>query len=99
MQAFIPQVVYSSGTLARLVLDTPDDFIISPLEYGHEAHIELLFLRDRMFPFESLGTEEQTGLPTLGAWSIRPEWTPTRPTDSNPAVIRAQYIDGFVDRR
>jgi glycolate oxidase len=33
-----------------LVLNTPDNFQIVPLEYGHMAHIELLFFYDRTLP-------------------------------------------------
>ena len=35
-----------------LILNTPDNFQIVPLEYGHAAHIELLFLWDRNLPEE-----------------------------------------------
>jgi hypothetical protein len=33
-----------------LILNTPDNFQIVPMEYGHSAHIELLFLYDRGLP-------------------------------------------------
>jgi len=33
-----------------LILDAPDNFMIIPAEYGHFAHIELLFLWDRNQP-------------------------------------------------
>jgi FAD/FMN-containing dehydrogenase len=33
-----------------LIFDAPDNFLIDPLEYGHGAHIELLFLWDRNLP-------------------------------------------------
>jgi glycolate oxidase len=33
-----------------LIFDAPDNFQIIPLEYGHAAHIELLFLWDRNLP-------------------------------------------------
>ena len=64
--------------------------INSPLKYGDGAHIELLFLRDRMFPFESLGTEDQAKPSTLGSWSIRTERTPLdflTVTPCNPCSI------------
>lgn len=34
----------------KLILDAPDNFMIIPYEYGHGAHIELLFLWDRNLP-------------------------------------------------
>lgn len=32
------------------ILDAPDNWVITPLEYGHGAHLELLFLYDRNQP-------------------------------------------------
>ncbi len=37
-------------TAKRLILDAPDNFQIISMEYGHLAHIELLFLWDRSTP-------------------------------------------------
>ncbi|MCC6201682.1 MAG: FAD-binding oxidoreductase [Gammaproteobacteria bacterium] len=42
---------FFDGFIARgQVLDAPDNFMITPAEYGHQAHIELLYLWDRNQP-------------------------------------------------
>ena len=45
----IPEFIYEyteNGT----ILDAPDNFNIAPMEYGHFAYIELLFMYDRLKP-------------------------------------------------
>ena len=53
----IPEFIYEyteNGT----ILDAPDNFQIAPMEYGHFAYIELLFMYDRTNPAVGKGVAE-----------------------------------------
>ena len=53
----IPEFIYKyteNGT----ILDAPDNFQIAPMEYGHFAYIELLFMYDRTNPAVGKGVAE-----------------------------------------
>ena len=53
----IPEFIYKyteNGT----IFDAPDNFQIAPMEYGHFAYIELLFMYDRTNPEVGKGVAE-----------------------------------------